>query len=296
MKNTGFDLILTYRSKPENDFRYSISANITHYKNEVVRLNNNPDELRYGDDLRGERYTITKQGYPVSSLYGYVVEGIFNTWEEVNAHPKYNPSITGVDSYSQPGVFKYKDVNGDGIISTNDRTIIGNPHPTFSYGTNFDFGYKNWDLTMFFQGVQGNDLVNYVSRWTDFQQFQGGRTSRRLYESWTTERYESGAKITMPMALANDSPMQKPSTFFVEDGSYLRMKNLQIGYTLPSQVTTKLGIKVFRIYLQADNLFTITKYTGLDPETRPGNDVNLGVDQGVYPTMQMILCGVNVSF
>lgn len=296
MKNSGFDLILTVRSKPKNLFSYAISANVSHYKNKVLKLNNNPNEIRYGSDLRGERYTITQEGYPVSSLYGFIVEGIFNTWDEVNAHPKYFPSLNGVDNYSQPGVFKYKDVNGDGVITIDDRTIIGNPHPDFTYGLNVNLGYKNWDLSMFFQGVQGNDLVNYVSRWIDFQQFQGGRSARRLYESWTNDRYESGAKITMPLALANDSPMQKPSSFFVEDGSYLRMKNLQIGYTLPTQLLSKLKINKMRIYLQADNLFTITKYSGLDPESRAGNDIDLGVDQGVYPTMQMVLMGVNLNF
>src|SRR5690606_16671091 len=122
-------------------------------------------------------------GYPVSSFYGFVVEGIFNTAEEVSGHPKFNPSVDGSDNYSRPGVFKFKDVNGDGIITPDDRTVIGNPHPDFSYGINFDFGYKNWDLTMFFQGIQGNDVINYVSRWTDFQQFQGGHSKRRLYES-----------------------------------------------------------------------------------------------------------------
>jgi TonB-linked SusC/RagA family outer membrane protein len=295
MKNKGFDLMLTYNSKQGRNFGYKINANISHYDNVVVRLNNNANEKRFGSDLRGQRYTLTQQGSPVSSFYGYVVEGIFNTKKEVDDHPKFNPSATGVDNYSKPGVFKYRDINGDGKITPLDRTIIGNPHPDFSYGFNIDLNYKSWDMSMFFQGVQGNDVINYVRRWIDFQQFQNGRSKRRLYESWTEERFNSGGKITMPMALADDSQLQTPSSYFVEDGSYLRMKNVQIGYSLPSHLASKWKMKNLRIYVQSKNLFTVTKYSGLDPENRSDNDIDLGVDQGTYPSTRSFMVGINLG-
>ena len=297
MKNKGLDLIMSYRSKAGNDFQYTISGNLSHYKNEIVQLNNNPAEVRFGNSLLNEVYTASTAGRPISSFYGYVVEGIFNTQEEVDAHPKYNPSIEGNDPYSRPGVFKYADVNGDGVITPDDRTFIGSPHPDLSYGLNLDFQFKNWDMTMFFQGVTGNEMINFVNRGILFNRFDGNYLTTRLYESWTPERYANGEEITVPITTNNDAIMQKPSTFFVEDGSYFRMKNLEIGYSLPSQVLSKLGgIKRLRVYLQTTNLFTITNYSGLDPETSSGNDRHLGIDSGLYPTPQIFMGGVNLNF
>ena len=303
MKNTGFDLMLTYHGKVGNDFKFDVRGNISHYKNEVVKLNTNPNEKLYGPQLRQIDYTVSMAGQPISSFYGYVVEGIFNTAAEVAAHPKYNPDVNGNDSYSKPGVFAYKDISGpagvpDGKITSADRTIIGSPHPDFTYGLNLDFSYKNWDMTMFFQGSQGNKLINYVNRWTMFNNFSGNRDVRRLTESWTAERYANGSKISMPMAILDDAVMQQNSTFFVEDGSYLRMKNLQIGYSLPAALTTRLKIDHLRVYVQATNLFTITKYSGLDPEirmTQANADRGMGIDEGVYPTSQIFMVGINLN-
>ena len=298
MKNTGLDLMLTYHGKVGNDFKFDVRGNISHYKNEVVKLNTNPNEKLYGPQLRQIDYTVSMAGQPISSFYGYVVEGIFNTAAEVAAHPKYNPDINGNDTYSKPGVFAYKDVNKDGKITSADRTIIGSPHPDFTYGLNIDFAYKNFDMTMFFQGSQGNKLINYVNRWTKFNNFSGNRDVTRLTESWTAERYANKSKISMPMAILDDAVMQQNSTFFVEDGSYLRMKNLQIGYSLPAALTTKLKIEHLRIYVQATNLFTITKYSGLDPEirmTQSNADRGMGIDEGVYPTSRIFMVGINLN-
>jgi TonB-linked SusC/RagA family outer membrane protein len=303
MKNTGLDLMLTYHGKVGNDFKFDVRGNISHYKNEVVKLNANPNEKLYGPQLRQIDYTVSMAGQPISSFYGYVVEGIFNTAAEVAAHPKYNPDINGNDSYSKPGVFKYKDISGpagipDGKITSDDRTIIGSPHPDFTYGLNLDFTFKSWDMTMFFQGSQGNQLINYVNRWTLFNNFSGNRDVRRLTESWTAARYGNGSKITLPMAILDDAVMQQNSSFFVEDGSYLRMKNLQIGYTLPASIASKLKIERCRVYVQATNLFTVTKYSGLDPEirmTQANADRGMGIDEGVYPTSRIFMIGLNIN-
>lgn len=296
MKNTGLDLIVNFRSKAGSLLQYNIGGNFSHYKNEIIQLNDNPDEIRFGNSLLNDVYTASTAGQPISSFYGYIVDGIFNTQQEVDAHPKYNPGIGGADSYSRPGVFKYRDVNGDGIINPDDRTFIGSPHPDFSYGLNFDLQFKNWDMTMFFQGVAGNDLVNFVNRGILFNRYDGNYLTERLYESWAPERYENGETITVPITTNDDSVMQKPSSFFVEDGSYFRMKNLEIGYSLPSQLLSRIGgINRFRIYLQTTNLFTITDYSGQDPETSSGNDRQIGVDSGLYPTPKIFMLGFNLN-
>jgi len=303
MKNTGLDVLLTYHGKVGNDFKYDLRGNISHYKNEVVKLNANPNEKLYGTSLRQNTYTVSMAGEPISSFYGYVVEGIFNTAAEVAAHPKYNPDSDGNDSYSKPGVFMFKDVSGpngvpDGKITSDDRTIIGSPHPDFTYGLNINLAYKNWDMSMFFQGSQGNKLINYVRRWTEFNNFSGNRDVKRLTESWTAERYAKGSKITLPIAILDDAVMQSPSSFFVEDGSYLRMKDLQIGYTLPASLLSKLKIERCRVYVQATNLFTITGYSGLDPEirnTETNADRIMGVDEGIYPTSRIFMVGLNLN-
>ncbi len=317
MENNGFDLMATYHGSVGNDFHFNVRANISHYKNEIVKLNNNPNEILWGPELRQNTYTASMTGEPISSFYGYVVDGyltpdMFNVTFADDAdgdpmpkytlkdkvHAPYNTKNPAEDTYSRPGVFKYRDLDKDGKIDSEDRTTIGSPHPDFTYGINIDLEYKNWDMSMFFQGSQGNDLINYVNRWIMFNNFSGNRGKARLYESWTEERYTNGDKITQPIAIRDDANMQKNSSFFIEDGSYFRMKDLQIGYTLPAALLSKTGISRLRVYLQATNLFTITDYSGLDPElSNPDDNPDrlMGVDEGVYPNSQFFMFGINLS-
>lgn len=300
MENKGIDLMLTYHGEVGKDFKYTLRANASHYKNNVIKLNDNEKEVLWGDTERGNIYTISKAGEPISSFYGYEVLGFFNTWEEANAYPQFG-------DYNAPGRFKYKDQltvdtnsdgvpdKADGVINADDRVIIGSPHPDLVYGLNIDLQYKNFDATMFFQGSYGNELINYVSRWTDYFQFNGNRSPERLYESWTEARYKSGAKITLPIAETHDTNSQLPNSSFVESGSYFRLKNLQIGYSLPKELVTRMKVSNLRLYVQATNLFTITPYSGLDPEIRSTNDRHNGLDQGIYPTSQTIMFGLNLS-
>ena len=307
MENKGIDLMLTYHGAISNDFKYTIKANASHYKNNIVKLNDNEKEVLWGDALRCNIYTISKAGSPIGSFYGYEVIGYFNTQKEADDYPAFG-------AYNAPGRFKFKDQltvdtdkdgvadKADGIINSDDRTIIGSPHPDLTYGLNIDLQYKSFDMSMFFQGSYGNDMINYVSRWTDYFQFNGNRSPQRLYESWTPARYASGAKITLPIAETHDTNSQLPNSSFIESGSYFRMKNLQIGYTLPKGIVSRMKISSLRLYVQANNLFTITPYSGLDPEVRATlnsqniiNDRQNGIDEGIYPTSQTIMVGLNLS-
>ena len=290
MKNTGVDLILTYRGQAGRDFSYSINGNVSHFKNKVVKLNNNPNEQRFGNSVEASFNTVTQAGKPLNTFYGYVVEGIFNTDEEVAAWAKFNPNLAGLDSYSKPGVFKYRDVNSDGIITPLDRTFIGDGYPDLSYGLNLDLKYRNWDMSAFVQGLYGRQIINNAKRGVLFVRSDGNYLRSRLYESWTAERYASGAKITLPITINNDANMSLPNSFFVEDGDYLRMKNIQLGYSIPANILSKIKMQSLRMYLQASNLFTITKYSGMDVEVN-----ETGIDGSVYPTPRIIAFGFNMK-
>ncbi|HTE11037.1 MAG TPA: SusC/RagA family TonB-linked outer membrane protein, partial [Chitinophagaceae bacterium] len=290
MRNKGFDLMLTYHGKAGKDFNFTVNANISHFKNQVVKLNGNPNEIRYGNATEASYNTATVTGQPVDAFYGYVVDGIFNTQEEVAKWPKFNPNVAGDDVYSMPGVFKFRDVNGDGKITPLDRTFIGSGYPNLTYGLNINLNYKNWDLNIFLQGLQGRKIINSISRNMLFIRNDGNYLRKRLYESWTPERYASGAKITVPITINNDANMQLPSTFFIENGDYSRLKNLQLGYNFTSNLLSRLKINNLRVFLQASNLFTITKYSGLDPEVS-----EQGIDNSVYPTSRIFMFGFNIK-
>ncbi|MDQ3292241.1 MAG: SusC/RagA family protein, partial [Bacteroidota bacterium] len=243
-------------------------------------------------NLRVPAFTATRQGMPLSSFYGYTIDGIFQSDDEAAAHAKQSNGTSYI-----AGQFKFRDINNDGFINAGDQGFIGNPHPDFTYGLNVNLEFKNFNFTAFAQGVQGNQIFNYVRYWTDFQTFQGNRSKRMLYDSWRPGKTDA----KLPQLRSGDAASSVPSTYFLEDGSYLRIKNLQLGYNLPLGWISKLGLGSANIYIQAQNMFTFTKYTGLDPEINlrgygAGNDRQLGVDEGAYPVSKNLLLGVNVSF
>ena len=208
--------------------------------------------------IREMIYTRTQSGRAFPEFFGYVVEGIFQTQAEVDAWPAFG-------TYNKPGHFKYKDVNGDGVINASDRTYIGSPHPDFTAGFSLNLDYKGIFVSTTLYASVGNDVVNYVSRFIDYTQFESGKSHRRLYESWGSP-YLNGdnSKATMPIIYSNDTPHQQPSTAFIEDGSFLRMKTLRVGYDVNRLLKNKLSS--LQIYFQGSNLFTVTNYSGLDPE------------------------------
>ncbi|MEE4285937.1 MAG: hypothetical protein V2I31_07300, partial [Mariniphaga sp.] len=181
----------------------------------------------------------------------------------------------------------------DGVITAADRTFIGSPHPDFTGGLNIDLGYGNFDLNMFFYGSFGNEISNYVTRWIDYGQFNGGLSKDALYKSWGSPYLSNNADAELPMLDYSDIS-QEPSSAFIEDGSYLRLKTLRLGYTLPQSLLERAQIKSLGLYLQVTNVFTISKYGGLDPELN-SSGVSMGLDRGAWPTPRQIMFGVNLG-
>jgi len=292
MKNVGLDVELGYQGTALNDeLTYNVALNASHYKNEIVKLSNVEEEFMEGNYYREMVYTRAEEGTQFPEFYGYIVDGIFQTEEEAEAHP----SAFGEEgTYNEPGHFKYRDVNSDGVINADDRTYIGDPHPDFTAGLNLRLNYKGIQLRANLYSSYGNEMVNYVRRWIDFNQFLGNRSERRLYESWGSPYLDNNENATMPKAEQNDNGSQVPSTYFVEDASYLRMQNLRISYDLNNLINDE-RFRNIRIYGQGTNLFTITNYSGLDPEVNTSG-INRGVDQGAWPTPRQFMFGVNVGF
>ena len=295
MYNRGFDIDLGYRGTALNrDLRYQLNLNISKYKNELVTLTGNDKEFLEGGGYREQVYTRSMKGHAFPEFYGYIVEGIFQTDAEAQQHP-----VTfGDKNYNKPGHYKYKDINGDGVVNADDRTWLGSPHPKFSGGLNFNIEYKGFDLNGQFYGTYGNKMVNYVNRWLNFYQFDGGRGYDYLYNSWGSP-YLNGdnSKAKIPM-IDRNTLVQRPSTAFIEDASYLRLRNLQIGYNLGKLVTIK-SVNMLRLYVQVTNLLTFTKYSGLDPDatraTERGDTRNYGIDAGTWPTPRQVLFGLSVG-
>ena len=303
MKNTGVDANFNYRDR-KGDFNWEIALNLSTYKNEVLELSENEDFAMWGDGTRLDgSVTRTTAGHPISEFYGYNVVGFYDTADEVKSVIPYGADADVVEANPEKylGKFKYEDLNGDGKITGDDRKVLGSPHPDLIAGLNMNLGYKNWDFTMFWYSTIGNDLFNNTKIFTDFNKFTGGNRSNRVRDySW-----EFGADNSDAILPINDSGDNKlpPNSYYVENASFLKLKNVVLGYTFPKAWLQKATISNLRVYLQAENLLTITGYDGMDPEmTNPqssdenGADLTRGVDMGGWPTTMKLLFGVNFTF
>lgn len=266
--NKGVDFQLNWNDQIGEDFSYGISGNLSTVKNEVTEfkapLQGNSSGIRKG------QVTRTEEGDEISYFYGRDVIGL-----------------------TPEGRFIYRDVNGDGVTDTADRTKIGSPHPDFTYGVNLNANYKNFDISFFFQGSQGNDLWNYNKVFTDYGFFFNGNRSTRTLDARSASN-PNGSFVALSATSQNNE--DEPNSSYVEDGSYLRLKNATIGYTLPNSILGNVGISSLRIYVNASNLFTITKYEGFDPEVIPIDNLTLGLDRRINPLSRIITFGANVKF
>jgi TonB-linked SusC/RagA family outer membrane protein len=285
IRNEGLDFTAKYAGKISRDLNFNVSANITSYKNTVINI---PGPGYFDAASQQQLGTLVRnqEGHPVSSFFGYDVIGLFSSADDVIKSPKQDGAA--------PGRFKYRDVNGDGAITTSDRTFIGNPNPNFTYGVNLQVEYKGFDLSAFFYGSQGNKIINALKVNTEFFGTYLSNKSTDLLHAWTPQN--TNTNIPKLESVNSFSTAQVMNSFFVEDGSYLRLKSLMLGYTINSATLKKLGITRPRVYLQAANLFTLTKYSGLDPEL-VGPSSSFGIDWGNYPgNFQNFLLGIDISF
>ncbi|PKV52394.1 TonB-linked SusC/RagA family outer membrane protein [Aquimarina sp. MAR_2010_214] len=288
VENNGFDLSLGYSKQISEDLKFDTSVNISAYKNKVKDLGDNSDYFLDGNLARETKPSRTQSGHAISSFHGFIIDGIIQNDAELAA--------TGDYLGKEIGTFKYRDLNNDGVINDEDRDFIGNPHPDFTYSFNMGLEYKNIDFGIFFQGSQGNDIYNFTKFFTDYNSFPGAK-SRDYLNSWSPSN--TGARL--PKLSNNPAEhYSSASSYYIEDGSYLRLKNVQLGYSLPEQITSKLKVEKLRVYIQAKNLYTWTKYSGLDPEINLqygggfGN-LDIGIDRGAYPVARSFLFGVNLS-
>ena len=278
--NKGIELELGYRNS-FGKLNYDMNFNIATYRNNVDYISSDPTAHINGNSYAPTQFALTRSvvDMPVSSFFGFIQDGIFQSADD---YTKNGVMHHGLTAATAAGHFKFRDINSDKKINDDDRTFIGNPHPKFSYGYNLNLNYKNFDMGIFLQGVSGNKIFNY---WRVNSVFPGA-TGEGSDDTWSPTN--TGAKL--PIWNSTTSDDIKPSSFFVEDGSYLRLKSLQFGYTLPA---TKAFSKM-RFYIQGFNLATFTKYTGIDPEISIGNATNYGVDfGGNYPISRKIVFGIN---
>jgi TonB-linked SusC/RagA family outer membrane protein len=273
LQNKGWEFLLAYQNKLANGLTYNIAANLSTYRNEVTYL---PDEVinAYG----GNGQDVTRLGHSINAVYGYVADGLFQNAAEVAGAP------TQVGA--GPGRIRYKDLNNDGKIDNFDQTWITEAVPNYSYGLNVGANYKGFDLQMFFQGVQGLNAYNNIKFRTDFAGLAAGENwGQRTLDAWTPTNTGS----TIPaVSLINNNAENRSSTYFIENASYMKLRNLQLGYSLPNTLVEKVKLQGIRVYVQAQNVFTIKskEYTAPDPE----------VTNYQYPIPRIFTTGLNVTF
>jgi len=288
IRNSGFELLLGYASGSE--FKYDVSVNMSTLKNEVMSLG-------AGNPISGPivgftsmNSSYTEVGHPIGFFRGFIVDGIYQSDAEVNK--TFQPNATAGD-------FRYKDINGDNVLSDADRVMLGTPWPAVTYGMNVDLSYKNFDFNMLWQGIAGNEIF-HVNKFSTYPiKYFGGsgvvNASEGILDRWTPQ---TGGN-TVPILKYTDSNgnYANLSSFYVEDGSYLRLRNITLGYSLPKEIFERSKmIKRLRFYASGQNLITFTKYSGFDPEIGATNPLASGVDDGVYPMPRTYMFGVKLGF
>ena len=284
MENSGVEFELGYRGHV-GDFSYSVKANASYLHNVLKNLGNDTGFLNYGINQFSDGGTRAENGLPFPFFYGYKTAGVFQNTAEVQSYLNSDGNMIQPDAV--PGDLRFVDVNNDGKITSDDRTNIGNGTPDWTFGLNLGAEWKGFDFNLFLQGVSGVDVFDATYR----QDMVSGNYPNWMLGRWTGE----GTSDRVPRLALGDSKNWVCSDIYVQDGSYLRLKNISLGYTLPRALTQKVKINRFRVYVMAENLFTWTKYWGYDPEIGTSS-TSLGVDYGVYPQARIYTVGFNLSF
>jgi TonB-linked SusC/RagA family outer membrane protein len=289
VQNKGFEFTATFQSSLSKAFSYSLSANVAANKNKVLSLNSNQPIIAQLTSGTEQSNSITQQGGEISEFYGYVMEGIFKDQADVAKHAK--------QAGSGPGDIKYKDLNNDGVINASDQTILGSPFPKLTYGLNANLRYKNFDMDIFLTGKQGQYLYNLV--WATINEGNGDNNATRdQLRRWTP----GNTNTDVPRAISGNPGLNtRPSSRYVENASYLRVQNIQVGFNLGGRYLNKLKLSRLRIYVSAENLLTFTKYRGYNPEIgklSEGNQSSLtrGIDFAMIPIPRILQGGIQIDF
>nr|WP_297165535.1 TonB-dependent receptor [uncultured Dysgonomonas sp.] len=279
VRNKGVELTVSSFNL-RGAIEWNTDFNISYNKNEVISMNDGVP-LFVGNDINMTKVQVNSEGHPIGSFYGYVTNGIFQNQQEVDRYAIQVPGGTA------PGDIRFRDLDNNGVINADDRTYIGNPSPEWTFSMNNTFAYKEFDLQIFLQGVAGNDIYNANRIWQESMSIPQNQTTKVL-DRWTGE----GTSNSVPRAIYSDPNQNvRHSNRFIEDGSYLRVKNLTLGYTLPKSISQKAYLSMARFYISCQNLLTLTKYSGFDPEVNVS-----GVDLSTYPVTRTLSMGVNVKF
>ncbi|WP_394333994.1 SusC/RagA family TonB-linked outer membrane protein [Chryseolinea serpens] len=288
MTNKGIDIFLGNKGNITSGLAYEIALNGSFLHNEITEIGNGQTYMTtVNPGFRGINPIRNQLGQSISAFFGYQVQGLFHNAEEV--------SSAATQDGAAPGRFRYKDINNDGKIDAADRTFIGSPVPKFTGGFNFTLRYKNFDLVAYLYTSLGNKIFNQSKWFTDFYpSFQGAAISNRVKDSWTPTN--TGGKIPVFESASNFSTNTQSSSFYVENGSFLRLQNITLGYNLPTAVLERLKMTKLRLFISGNNLFTITGYKGLDPAVGGAADTNFGIDVGNYPVTRGYTAGLNLAF
>ena len=281
VENKGFEFSVGYQDSFSDNFKFSIRYNITTLQNEVLSVSGQGDFIPGGSFGIGQDPPARMEaGFPIGYFRGFKTDGIFQNQTEVDSYPTINGNV-------QPGDIRFVDINNDGVIDDNDRTNLGDPIPDATMGLNVRFDYKNWDLGAYAFASLGNEIVRNYER----NQALTNRT-RNVLDRWTGE----GTSNTEPRVTAGANSNNLFSDFYVEDGSFARIQNVQLGYTFSDDALEKMGLDKLRIYVSSNNVYTFTKYRGYDPTATSGQPIGGGIDQGFYPSPRTYVLGVNLKF
>jgi hypothetical protein len=281
VKNTGFESKITWKDNV-GKVGYSISFLGSTLKNTVLKVGGSSgvDSVLYGGRLSsGVAVTQSRVGLPIGAFYGFRTNGVFQSVDELNAYPHLSTAV--------PGDLRFVDVNNDGKIDDKDRTFIGSPIPKFILGVNCEVDYIGFDLSFEIQGVYGNKLFNAK----EIVRPDPYNWEKHVLGAWTGP----GTSNTEPRAEYGGNNYL-PSDKFVQDGSFSRLRNLTLGYTLPAAFTKKLSLSQLRIYIKGSNIYTLTKFTGYTPEIGSGDVLSNGIDYGTYPVTAVYSFGINLTF
>jgi TonB-dependent starch-binding outer membrane protein SusC len=286
VENRGVEMNLDWRQRASN-YNYSIGINASYNQNTMVDIGNEEGVISGASWAIAGMVTRTEVGLPIGYFYGYKTDGIFQTQTEVFQH--IGPSGKPLQPNAKAGDVRFVDVSRDGVISPDDRTMIGSAIPDWTFGLNGSFGYRQWDIGLLVTGTYGNDIFNGMQR-RDLR--YTNRTTAAL-DRWTGE----GTSNSMPRYTWTDSNNnERISDLYIEDGSYIRIRNIQLGYTLPRNLINRANISAWRIYVSAENLITLTNYSGADPEIGALSSFDIGIDRGVYPQARTFRLGTSISF